>query len=90
MDEKRKNEIRTKLNAVHKWPSAFMFKFILKPEEDKLTQLRTIFDESAEFSYRESRNGNYVSVTVREMIVNPDVIMDRYQAASEIEGIISL
>lgn len=90
MDEKRKDEIRAKLNAVHKWPSAFTFKFILKPEEEKLSALRTIFDESAEISFRESRKGNYIAMTVKEMIVDPDVIFERYSAASAIEGVISL
>lgn len=90
MDEKRRNEILGKLNAVHTWPSVFMFKFILAPSDEKLVALRQIFGESAEFSSRESRTGKYVSITVKELIVNPDDILQRYTTATAIEGVIAL
>lgn len=90
MDDQRKAAIREQLNAVHDWPSVFIFKFILAPDPEKMTTLRGVFDESAEFSTRESRNGNYISVTVKEMVLEADTVFERYAGASVIEGIIAL
>lgn len=90
MDDQRREEIIAKLNAVHKWPAVYTFKFILQPEEEKLAQLRNLFDGSAEFSQRASSKGKYVSITVREMIVDPEHILIRYSNATSIEGVIAL
>ena len=90
MDSQRREELLAKLNAVHQWPSVYTFKFILKPEDEKLIQLRTLFDESAQFSTKESSKGNYVSITVKELIVDPNTIFDRYTNATAIEGVIAL
>lgn len=90
MDEESVNRLRERLNEVHKWPSIFMYKFILPTDEDKITKLKLIFNESVEFRQRTSAKGNYTSVTVLEMMLDADSIFDRYKKASEIEGIISL
>ena len=67
-----------------------MFKFILPNDEERVTRLKVIFGESAEFKSRLSANGNYISVTVREMMLEADQIFERYTLAAKIEGIISL
>lgn len=89
-DQERLNQLRARLNEIHEWPSVFMFKFVLPNEEAKLEQLRQIFSESAEFKSRLSSKGNYISMTIREMMLDADDIFDRYRAASSIENIISL
>lgn len=90
MDEESVNRLRERLNEVHKWPSIFMFKFILPTDEERITKLKLIFNESVEFRQRLSAKGNYTSVTVLEMMLDADSIFDRYTKAAEIEGIISL
>jgi len=90
MDEESVSRLRERLNEVHKWPSIFMFKFILPTDEDRITKLKLIFNESVEFRERVSAKGKYTSVTVLEMMLDADSIFDRYTKASEIEGIISL
>lgn len=90
MEENRKKDLLEKLNAVHTWPSVFVFKFILAPTEEKLTTLHQVFGESAAFSSRESRTGKYVSITVKELIVDPNDIFTRYTNATAIEGVIAL
>ena len=67
-----------------------MFKFILPSDDEKITQLKLIFGESAEFKERLSSHGKYTSVTVREMMLDADSIFERYKMAAGIEGIISL
>lgn len=90
MDEEQIDRLRIRLNEIHRWPSVFMFKFILPSDEVKITQLKLIFGESAEFKERLSSHGKYTSVTVLEMILDADAIFDRYKQAAVIEGIISL
>ena len=90
MDEDQLQNLRDKLNEVHRWPSIFMFKFILPTDDEKITQLKLIFGESAEFRERLSAHGKYTSITVREMMLDADGIFERYLKASVIEGIISL
>lgn len=90
MDAEHLNQLKLRLNEIHKWPSIFMFKFVLPNQEEKLTQLKMIFGESAEFRHRHSAQGNYVSVTVYEMMLNAETIFERYLAAGKINGIISL
>lgn len=90
MDEEQINRLRDRLNEIHRWPSVFMFKFILPSNEARITELKLIFGESAQFSERLSAKGNYTSVTVKEMMLDADSIFDRYRKAAAIPGIISL
>ncbi|NNE56319.1 MAG: DUF493 family protein [Flavobacteriales bacterium] len=90
MDKERLERLRAHLDETHTWPAVFMFKFVLPKEEEKVTQLKLIFGQSAEFKERLSRKGNYISVTIQEMMLNADAIFDRYLEASKIEGIIAL
>lgn len=91
MDEKeRLDKLRQQLDEYHTWPSVFMFKFVVPTDEEKVERLHAIFGESAEYKKRLSKNGNYTSVTIREMVLNADQVFERYMAASKIEGVISL
>lgn len=90
MDDKKLDQLRTTLDAMHTWPAMFMFKFILPSDEKKVTTLKMIFGESAEFSTRLSKKGNYTSITVKDIMLCADAIFERYTEAAKIEGIISL
>jgi putative lipoic acid-binding regulatory protein len=69
----------------------YLYKFIIPNENEKLAQVTALFDgETAEISYHESGKGNYVSVSVKEVAVSVDQIIEKYQKASEIKGVISL
>ena len=90
MDEERLKKLRELLDEQNQWPAIFLFKFIIPSDQEKLTQLKQIFGESAEISTRKSGKGNYTSVSIKEMMLDADSIFDRYRQASNIEGIISL
>jgi len=70
-----------------KWPRLYMFKFIVPPE--KLEEVKALFGP-AKMTYRESRNGNYISITGKEVMLNAERVIDRYRKAAKIEGCISL
>ena len=90
MDEEKKELLRQRLNEVHIWPSTYMFKFIFEKNEEKLVSLKMIFGESAQFLVRESANGKYVSLTIKEMMMDAESIFVRYENVGKIDGIISL
>jgi len=90
MDEEKKKALRDKLNAIHIWPSVYMYKFIFETDHAKLIQIQTIFGESAQFIKRESANGKYTSLTIKEMMLDADSIFARYEQMAAVPGIISL
>ena len=90
MDADKLEQLRKRLEEVHKWPSVFLFKFILPTDEEKIQKVKSLFDESAEITLRESSKGNYTSLSVKEMIMKSDDVFERYKGASKIEGVIAL
>ncbi len=79
--------LKEKLDQHHAWPELYTFKFIVpKGKEHEITQLFPHHDHKQ----RESKNGNYMSVTVQMMMPSTNAVIDVYVAASKIEGIIAL
>lgn len=78
------------LLADQNFPLLYPFKFIIKEDAEKLIQIKRIFDETAEFSVRKSKNGNYSSITIKQMMLTTDDIIKRYELLEGIEGVISL
>jgi len=72
------------------WPSVYMFKFIVENDNHKMAQVSALFDENADINYHHSSNGKYVSVSVKEVMLSPDSVIEIYEKAAQIPGIISL
>jgi len=72
------------------WPSVYMFKFIAPAENRVFAMLHDLFPHQAEFTNRHSEGGKYLSITVKEVMINVDEVIDRYKKASAIEGVIVL
>jgi len=91
-DKKAKYEkLKEQLKLSTKWPSLYMFKFIVPADNEKIAQVESLFNsKESQIQLRESRKGNYVSVTAKEMMISPDKVIERYLEAEEIEGLISL
>jgi putative lipoic acid-binding regulatory protein len=81
--------LRTQL-AILEWPSIYLFKFIVPNDNEKMAQVSALFDENATISYHTSSKGNYVSVSVKEVMLTGDSVIEIYEKAIKIEGIISL
>lgn len=73
-----------------KFPLVYPFKFIIVKDEKKMIQIKQIFDETAEISMRDSKNGKYLSITIKQMMLNTDDIIERYERMESIEGVITL
>lgn len=89
-NEEAKNRLRERLNEVHEWPSVYMFKFVLEPDEDRLQALLALFPAESEILRRYSAAGKYLSITVKEVMLSADDVVLRHEKASAIQGVIVL
>ena len=82
---------REKLHDVEQFPSMYTFKFIVKSNLNKESEIEKVFEHpSSKFSYKDSSGGKYKSITVETFVNNPDEVIDYYKAVSEIESVIML
>jgi len=72
------------------WPDVYLFKFIVPNQPEQIAQATALFDQSSDIVMHPSSTGKYMSISVRELMLNVDSILEKYKKASLIEGIISL
>jgi hypothetical protein len=72
------------------WPGVYFFKFIVPSDNQKISQVNALFDDTAEVSMKPSSNGKFTSVSIKTVMLSVDDILEIYRKAGEIEGIISL
>ncbi|MDO1445388.1 DUF493 family protein [Rhodocytophaga aerolata] len=87
MDNKVYASLKQKLDEQFAWPMLYMFKFIV-PEANK-DKVITLFNKH-DVSSRDSKNGNYVSLTIQMFMKSSEDVIDVYKKASTIEGLIAL
>ena len=68
-----------------------MFKFICPADNQTVAKVEALFNtDTAEVKLNRSKKGNFVSVTAKEMMLSADAVVERYEQAGEIPGLISL
>lgn len=75
---------------LQEWPGVFLFKFIVPNTPEKIALVTALTDDSAELNLQPSKNGKYVSVSSKELMMSSKAIIERYKAAAKIEGLIAL
>jgi uncharacterized protein len=90
LNDETKDRLRQRLNDVHDWPSVYMFKFIFEPQAERLDSVVALFPAEVEMLRKYSAGGKYLSLTVREVMMSAEEVVDRYNKASEIQGVIIL
>lgn len=84
-------KLREQLADTSKWPSDYLYKFIVKSDTDKIDQIHKIFDNTgAVIESKKSKKGKYTSVSITVNLKNPDAVIEKYKEVGEIEGVISL
>jgi len=79
------------LDEQHSWPAVFMFKFVVPSENEKIALVEAMFNaKTAEIRLRSSSKGKYTSVTIREVMVSAEAVLEVYEEAHKIEGLIAL
>lgn len=84
------NGLHEQLSKEKEWPMLYFFKFIVPNDHQKLARVEALFGAEAQISINESRNGKYLSISAKEIMLSADEIIERYKKAQKIEGIISL
>jgi len=73
------------------WPSNYLYKFIVPTDQEKIDSITRIFDNTgAVIDSKKSKKGTYTSVSINVNLADPDAVIEKYKAVSEIEGVISL
>ena len=76
-----------KLESHYAWPALYTFKFIVPTGREK--EVKHLFPNHTTME-RLSKNGKYTSITLNMMMPSSQAVIEVYQAASVIEGIIAL
>lgn len=85
------DDLKIKLEeSIKSFPYVYMFKFIIKADNRTMAMVEAIFDNDADIHQKESAKGNYMSITVKQVVMNVDEIIAIYEKASAIEGVMTL
>ena len=74
------------------WPTAYLYKFIVIIDKEKIKQIEVIFNHlGAVIETKASINGKYTSLSIHVNTKNPDAVIEIYkEVAEKVEGDISL
>lgn len=72
------------------WPAVYMFKFIIPNTPEKIAKTAALFDEGADMTFHPSSTGKYLSISVKEMMLDVDSIMEIYAGSKKIQGLMAL
>ena len=82
--------LREKLEE-RKWPAVYLFKFIVPADNQKVAQTEALFEsDTAQIELRKSKTGKFVSVSAKEMMMDVDSVIQRYEEAVKIPGLMAL
>lgn len=85
------DKLKIQLAETTCFPSDYLFKFIVPTTENQVAEVEKIFDNSgAIIKTKKSKTGKYISVSIVLKVENASKIIDYYQEAVKIKGIISL
>lgn len=90
MDDKQFDKLREQLNLQVSWPTIYMFKFIVPADNRKIALVESKFSDEAVITQNQSSSGKYVSITVKEVMLSADSIIEKYKEMYGIEGLMAL
>jgi hypothetical protein len=90
MDDKQFETLREQLNLQYSWPTIYMFKFIVPADNRKMALIESKFSDEAVITQNQSSNGKYISITVKEVMLNAESIIEKYKEMKGIEGLMAL
>lgn len=77
------------LSDQYQWPDYYLFKFIV-PNESIQNLKEVLSPLSAPIEEKVSKNGNYISVSVRVLIKETEEVIKIYESVKEIDRIMVL
>jgi len=82
-----KEKFKDLLDQSYQWPDYYEFKFIIKITEKHLVVEKLIGFQITETT---SKNGNYISISARKLMISTDEVLKIYEVMSSVKGVISL
>jgi len=84
-------KLKYRLEDTTEFPSDYLFKFIVPSDENQVNEVENLFNNmGAVINTKKSKTGKYVSVSIVLNIESADSVIEFYQKAERIKGIISL
>jgi len=90
MTEEDLIRLKVKIEETMSFPGVYMFKLIVQSENRTIALVENIFGEEADILTKESDKGKYTSITVKQVVINSEEIIDVYRKAALIKGVIFL
>ncbi|NIG55978.1 DUF493 family protein [Chitinophaga sp. Cy-1792] len=91
LNEDPYQNLRSLLQQSLTFPTTYVFKFIVKAEEDKEAALKAVFAHKKNtITTTDSSGGKYKSFTVNAHVQNEEEIIEYYKEVSKIESVIML
>ena len=87
--EEQFEHLRETLNKEGNWPKIYMFKFIIPAENKQIALVESKFSDEATITQKQSFNGKYISITIKEVMLNADSIIEKYKEMDGIEGLMA-
>lgn len=75
---------------LQEWPNVYLFKFIVPNNSELIAKTTALFDDGADLNYQNSKTGKYVSISAKELMIDVDSIIAKYEKATELKGVIAL
>ncbi len=72
------------------WPSTYLFKFIMPNDSEVISKLLNLFSTDNKQSIQPSSKGNYVSISIEEVMFSAEDVIQKYEQASKLKGVMSL
>ena len=72
------------------WPKMYFFKFIAPSDSRTIALVTNIFEDENNITLRPSTKGNYTSISVKEVMMSAEAVIEVYEKAAQIKGVISL
>ena len=82
-------KLKETLNKELNWPTIYMFKFIVPADNRRIALVESKFSDEAIITKKESTSGKYISITIKEVMLTADSIIDKYKEMDGIEGLMS-
>lgn len=83
--------LKSQLAENDKWPTDYLYKFIVPTDENKIKQIEKIFNNTgAVIDSKQSKKGKYTSLSVTVHLESPDAVIEKYKQVGAVEGVISL
>ena len=75
---------------LQEWPNVYLFKFIMPNDSQIVAKITAMFDDGTDLTYNKSKTGKYVSISVKELMMDVKSIIAKYEEVSKIKGVIAL